>query len=70
MADRLSDIPAFVKEKRLAAGLTMKALAERAGMSEAAICYMEQGQRKTRVDSVTKVFAALGYELAAVKIRR
>lgn len=70
MAERLLDIPAFVKAKRLAASLTMKALAELAGVSEAAVCYIEQGQRKTRLDTIQKVLGALGYDLAAVKARR
>jgi DNA-binding XRE family transcriptional regulator len=48
---------------RIEQGLTQKALAQRVGTSEAAICRLESGQHKPSVETLVKIGRALGQKL-------
>lgn len=51
---------------RVAAGLTQEALAKRLGTTQSAIARMECGQKRTTLESIGRVAAALGCEVALV----
>jgi DNA-binding XRE family transcriptional regulator len=48
---------------RIEQGLTQKALAQRVGTSETAICRLEGGQHKPSVETLVKIGRALGQKL-------
>jgi len=48
---------------RIEQGLTQKALAQRVGTSETAICRLESGQHKPSVETLVKIGRALGQKL-------
>jgi transcriptional regulator with XRE-family HTH domain len=48
---------------RIEQGLTQKALAQRVGTSETAICRLESGQHKPSVQTLVKIGRALGQKL-------
>lgn len=69
-AERLVDVAAFVRDRRQARGLTLATLAKDAGLSEATVFYIEKGRRNVRWDTVVKVLAALGFNLAVTPAER
>lgn len=58
----------WLKEKRLAAGLTMKQLGEKLGISESYYCTIESGERQKKMDIVlvSGLSAALGIPVAQI----
>ena len=52
-----------LREARQEAGLSMTALADKMGCSQAMICHMERGQRLPRLLMLDRWTKALGYEL-------
>lgn len=52
---------AYYRER---AGLSQAALGEKAGVSQVAICKIETGQNKPRIETVFRIAAALGVEMS------
>jgi transcriptional regulator with XRE-family HTH domain len=57
------DAAELLRSVRRAAGLSQRALAERAGTSAAAVCQYERGERIPRVDTLRRLLAAAGADL-------
>jgi len=55
-----------LRELRLEAGLTQAALATRLGTTQSAIARLECGRQRTSLESVGRVAAALGCDVALV----
>lgn len=53
-----------LREFRESAGLSQRGLAEKAGVSQQSICYMETGAREGKVSTWRKVCDALGVEMS------
>ena len=60
----------FIKEKRMAAGLTQPDMARKAGVGLRFVREMEQGKETLRMDAVNQVLKLFGFELGPVKIDR
>ncbi len=58
----------FVKEKRNAARLTQRELAEKAGVGLRFVRELEQGKETLRLDKVNQVLQLFGYVVGAVKV--
>jgi y4mF family transcriptional regulator len=63
-------IDKFVKDKRMAAGLTQPELAEKAGVGLRFVRELEQGKQTLRIDKVNQVLQLFGYQLEPVEIKR
>lgn len=59
------DVAPLVKDARRRAGLTQRALAERAGTSQAAVARYESGRTVPDVATLDRLLRACGYELRA-----
>ena len=59
------DVAPLVKDARRRAGLTQRALAERAGTSQAAVARYEAGRTVPDVATLDRLLRACGYELRA-----
>lgn len=59
----------FVKAKRRAAGLTQRALADRAGLGLRFVRELEQGKETLRLDKVNQVLALFGHRMEPVSFR-
>ena len=55
------DASQTLRRTRLAAGLTLRALAERAGTSHATLAAYEAGRAVPRVDTLDRILRAAGY---------
>lgn len=64
------DLNKFVKEKRVAAGLTQPVLAEKAGVGLRFIRDLEQGKQTLRLDKVNQVLQLFGFQLGPAEILR
>ena len=62
-----SKLIAFVKQKRKLAHITQVELAEKADVGLRFVRDLEQGKKTLRMDTVNKVLALFGAELAAVE---
>ena len=62
-----NDIYGFLKNSRLAAGLSRKQLAEIIGCSERAVTYWESGKREMTLKHADAVCTALGVEVVIGK---
>jgi len=62
-----SKIITFVKEKRKLARITQIELSEKADVGLRFVRDLEQGKKSLRMDTVNKVLALFGAELAPVK---
>ena len=60
----------FVKEKRVAAGLTQPELAEKAGVGLRFVRDLEQGKQTLRMDKVNQVLQLFGFQLGPVELKR
>lgn len=56
------DAAAAIRRARIGAHLTLRALAERAGTSHATIAAYESGAKVPRVDTLTRILRAAGFE--------
>ncbi len=54
----------LIRNARLRAGLTQVELAERVGTKQPAIARWERGESEPRVDTLTSLLAACGFELS------
>jgi y4mF family transcriptional regulator len=61
-----SKLISFVKQKRKLAGITQVELAEKADVGLRFVRDLEQGKKTLRMDTVNKVLALFGAELAPV----
>jgi y4mF family transcriptional regulator len=64
------DIDKFVKDRRMAAGLTQPDLAEKAGVGLRFVRELEQGKQTLRMDKVNQVLQLFGYQLGPLEIKR
>jgi transcriptional regulator with XRE-family HTH domain len=55
-----------IKTKRIAAGLTLQALAEKSGCSPSTIALIEAGRSNAGLATIVRIAAALGAELADI----
>jgi y4mF family transcriptional regulator len=62
-----SRLMAFVKQKRKLANITQVELAEKADVGLRFVRDLEQGKKSLRMDTVNKVLALFGAELAPVE---
>ena len=53
------DFGAILKEERINKGLSIRELAEKAGVTERAVYYWERGEKNMSIESADKVFKAL-----------
>ena len=60
----------FVKERRAAAKLTQRVLAEKAGVGLRFIRDMEQGKETLRLDKVNQVLSMFGHQVGPVPMPR
>jgi len=60
----------FLKQQRVAAGLTQVQVAEKAGVGLRFIREMERGKETLRLDTVNQVLSLFGYEVGAVPLNR
>jgi transcriptional regulator with XRE-family HTH domain len=58
------DVPRILRDARRQAGLTQTALARRAGTSQATISAYESGGKQPAVDTLERLLAAAGSQLA------
>ena len=56
----------ILREERLGKGVSMTRLAERAGVSQQMVSYIERGMRKPTLDVLLRISEALDIQLAAV----
>ncbi len=66
MTDALEALPANVRARRAALGLTQQDLADLAGVSERFVRFVEQGKPSVQLDSLLAVLNTLGLELRLV----
>ncbi|MHB1583765.1 MAG: helix-turn-helix domain-containing protein [Acidimicrobiales bacterium] len=64
------DAPRTLRRARLAAGLSLRALAKRAGTSHATLSAYETGRAVPRVDTLDRILRAAGYAADIVVERR
>lgn len=62
-----SKLMAFVKQKRKLADITQVELAEKADVGLRFVRDLEQGKKSLRMDTVNKVLALFGAELAPIE---
>jgi len=63
------EISRFLRERRKKAGLTQRALADRAGVGLRFIRELEQGKPSVRVDKVNQVLLLFGHRLGPTPFR-
>ncbi len=63
-ARRLSQDPKRCYRKRIAAGLTQKQLADRAGLTDATVCRVENGDVSAHPDTLHALATAFGCDIA------
>lgn len=61
-----ASVVAALKNERLRQKLSMNALAERAGLSQQMVSYVERGMRKPTLDTLFRMSAALDVGLSTV----
>jgi len=61
-------MPDLVRYTRQKAGLSQRALAERAGVTQATVARIEKGEIDPRSNTVARLLRACGYELEAVPL--
>ena len=61
-----SRVAQLLKEEREKRGLTMTVLAERAGLSQQMISYVERGMRNPSLDTLIRVTDAMEVDLAVL----
>ena len=64
------EINKFVKDKRVATGLTQPELAEKAGVGLRFVRDLEQGKQTLRLDKVNQLLQLFGFQLGPVEIKR
>ena len=64
------DLPAFVRERRKARGLTQRGLAELAGVGTRFVSELERGKPTVRLDHADRVLAVFGKRLGVVDRQR
>ena len=57
------DFGAILKEERINKGLSIRELAEKAGVTERAVYYWECGEKNMSIERADKVFKALGVSI-------
>jgi transcriptional regulator with XRE-family HTH domain len=62
-------VAALLREARERQGLSMTAVAERAGLSQQMVSYVERGMRKPTLDTLIRVAEALELDLVEVLAR-
>ncbi len=62
-------VAAILRSERKRLGLSMTALADRAGLSQQSVSYIERGMRIPNLDTLLRVCAALGVSLSEVIAR-
>jgi transcriptional regulator with XRE-family HTH domain len=60
----------LIRSARGSSGLTLRALAERAGTSHATLAAYEQGHKVPRADTLLRILEAAGTELVPAPLRR
>lgn len=63
------EIPELLRSARKTAGLTQKQLAEKIGVSRAAVCQWEIGSNGVDIDNLRKAAAAMGF-VVEIKFRK
>lgn len=63
MSNNLLEIGKFLREERIKKGISVKELAEAAGVTDRAITYWEKGQKKPTLIYADKILKALGVQL-------
>jgi transcriptional regulator with XRE-family HTH domain len=56
----------ILRTEREARGLSMNAVAERGGLSQQMVSYVERGMRKPTVDTLLRIAYAIGMDIADV----
>ena len=64
------DVAALIRSARSRSGLSLRALAERAGTSHATLAAYEQGRKVPRADTLVRILTAAGTELVQEPVRR
>ena len=64
-----SRVAAILREERERRGISMTALAERAGLSQQMVSYVEREMRNPTLDTLLRITAVLGIELSQVVAR-
>jgi transcriptional regulator with XRE-family HTH domain len=64
------NVGALVADARTRAGLTQRALADRAGTSQSAVARIERGQVSPSVATVRRLLAAAGFDLRLALVPR
>lgn len=59
----MNDFKKTLVDERVKQGISCKKLAEKAGCTERAISYLENGQRKPSLEFANRVLEALGIEM-------
>ncbi|MEV0586357.1 helix-turn-helix transcriptional regulator [Nonomuraea sp. NPDC050310] len=60
---RLTQDPRAITRRRIAAGLSITALAHRAGISIGFLCHIEKGEKSASAETLGKLSAALDCEI-------
>lgn len=68
--DRDAEVAAFVRSRRQANGMTLRELAELAGVGVRFLMELEHGKRTLRLDRVNAVLAVLGKRVGVVDLER
>lgn len=68
--DRDAEVAAFVRARRQANGMTLRELAELAGVGVRFLMELEHGKRTLRLDRVNAVLAVLGKRVGVVDLER
>ncbi|MBK9129747.1 MAG: helix-turn-helix transcriptional regulator [Phycisphaerales bacterium] len=68
--DRDAELAAFVRSRRQANGMTLRELAELAGVGVRFLMELEHGKRTLRLDRVNAVLAVLGKRVGVVDLER
>lgn len=61
-----ASVAAVLKKERLRQSLSMNLLAERAGLSQQMVSYVERGMRKPTLDTIFRISVALDINLSMV----
>ena len=61
-----NSVVALLREERQRAGLSMNAVAERSGLSQQMVSYVERGMRKPTLDTLLRIAKALDVRLSEV----
>jgi y4mF family transcriptional regulator len=66
----MQNLSQFIKERRRQAGLTQKALADKAGIGLRFVRDLEQGKKTLRLDKANQILALFGHELGPVRMAK